>query len=169
MSSSSSRDDSYDSYSSDDGYGSYDTTDELGLWHLFDSGDDYDDEEEIVDLGTFDSKKAAMLHANRAQNVKYRFLTNSTSTLRKTYQYRCSSHEDCESVIRIVVLNGRSECSMTMSGRHGDIVSNSPRQGIDKRIDDDVNAILVGSTGPKAKQRFGGKRAWSSEVVRTRR
>ncbi|ETN08097.1 hypothetical protein PPTG_11965 [Phytophthora nicotianae INRA-310] len=87
MSSSSSSDDSCDSCNSDDGYGSYDTTDELDLGHLFDSDDDCDDEEEIVDLGTFDSKKAARLHADRAQNVKYRFLTNSTSTLRKTYQW----------------------------------------------------------------------------------
>ncbi|ETL39487.1 hypothetical protein L916_09193 [Phytophthora nicotianae] len=62
MSSSSSSDDSYDSCNSDDGYGSYDTTDELDLGHLFDSDDDCDDEEEIVDLGT-------------------------TSTLRKTYQW----------------------------------------------------------------------------------
>jgi hypothetical protein len=105
---------------------------------------------EYTPLGTFKTKKDARVHADTREHVKYRYHSNSSSTHKTTYVYRCAKHDECSSFIRIVVARGETECSMIIIESHSIVVADAPMTGIDKRIIDTVDAILLGTTGPKA-------------------
>ncbi|KAE9084297.1 hypothetical protein PF002_g22653 [Phytophthora fragariae] len=118
--------------------------------YMSSEGESQEQAAEYTALGTFKTKKEARVHADTRESVKYRYHSNSASTHKNTYVYRCASHDECSSFIRIVVARGEVECSMSIIETHSDVVADTPMTGIDKRIIATVDAILIGSTGPKA-------------------